>query len=1621
MAELNLAFAEAQRKEQTLLIEMKTETERIEGELERLTSESEILKEKLDDASEEKSELEQELELEREQRRKIEDELAKTTKDHEALKTSSQTLVEDAENVKHELAREKDERASIEEELAKLKELAQDQIDAGKLKESEEIISCAQEGMLSSAAEMEFSLESPPDEEKSLEDKLAKQMQINSALNEELEDLSDEKDELNEVIEELRSKTKKLQRNMDALIEEKESLEDKLDENTKHYKEEIGSLVDRNKELSRKLEVLLKDKDVLREEIKTKEREYSEALEEGKRLEDALEKSTQEVKRLTKELDSAIEIRVEDSKEIKEEEKERMKELEYKLDQLSRENQEIMSELAERKNENATLRLAVEEVTSAKEESEMKSAAVETELYEELDKVQHELNEKDKTIAALEQEIAGYKSRSEQERETKELLVEISEEDFPEKLSQLQEELEEKNKAISALEKIIGNYKRSRQERERKMQETVEQLQEELSEKDEKISSLEDEIANQKQAQEKQKEDIDGEIKSDTPDDDKIIELKNELAEKDRKIGLLEEAIVDEKRARFEQEQEFKEKEVSLATAREDIRKTLKERCEDEERLDSIRRANNRLQEALNIAQEKEHKLKKELEEVKDKQRYQGVGIPEEKLRRTSAANALESGMDKVMITSSRTSDLSQTPPKMDTSQIGKQTVALENAKKEIAMLESQEQELRGELRKTRDQVFDLQLELSDALRALKQKERLHEQERKTFQSTIEDMEKEYTKMRSELSSILAMEKNRSSFITVVELKGTLRKAESDMLEAVSKTAELLSRAKNDIRESRRMESDKDSAERSSERARSFVEKSTEEKKELFRQLDEVCKERDRLAKRLKRSESAQILLKQILNESLIEVERFKRLVDFGRSASFGNQKVETSTQELETQSDLTASDLEEAERLKDCLEELRRNIRGLEECLDEERCRGEGHLLDYLREKNKLNAEITAVKQYAQESERKNESLQLLIGNLQGRLEHALQERTAVENEVSEVRYEVEKLRTLSYDERALKNSLQQANEQLKRSLIETKDKDGKVMKELKKEKELKDLKKEKERLSAENEKLKKNVKDLTKELDKLNKDNSAKISKELEGANQNISVLINAKEAAESINRAVESDLQEAKYNLKVLEKEHGDLKGKYKALDIERDKLVEDAHSFKIKMEKKNQELASKLEAKEHEAISLQARVEGLGALQKKLEGDVRGLEREKENAASQVRSLEYDNERIEAINKQQRAEIEKLLLDTGSQKDLNDKLKSLFSEKDRLEEMNKNLEADVRELYKDLESKGEEKNGLIQELHQMVTKIKQLEKEKRNETSLKEELAEQLLEKDRAMQTKTQLLSSRLDSVVKQTEHLKDSSGKMEQMGMDYRRLEDENLQLIETVEKLREEIVTSKKENDLLRRACQQLRGRKSITDEKVITDTSNAELNSEPFPRRGSSSKPPVHKFQPIQERVSAEETHELNAMSVRVVEEPRRKSYDPVPTDIKLSKGTLAPMPSYKGEGRGRQTQRDPQRDHQRSHSSPAVKRHQGTPPTRRDAAASPKGPSPTSTDSRSGSDTDRSVCSKSSYCSPILSLVETCPIHRNPSMERPQVPNQCPICKKERRRPGTVPKEYVTIEKYV
>lgn len=1585
MTNLNSAFGEAKTKEETLRDTMKTETEMAESELQSLNEECELLQQKLREVNGKNVELEKALE----ERFTLEKDLAKLKDEHKALGIFSQKLVDEKvdrdeavrekQDMERQLRREKNERAKTEEELARLKREyearksparkgnVQDQTDGGDSlqSEGEQIIASTAGSVLSAGVEIHFG--SQP-----VLDNVNKEREEIARLQEEIEELKDEKDELNEIIDELRSKTKKLQTLTDSLIEEKENIEDKLDEDAKRHKEEIGSHVDRNKELSRKVEVLVKDKKLLREELKAMEKRYSE---ESKKLEDALEKRKQEVELVTNTTKADKAKRFESELA---ESKKKVKELESKLERMNFEKQQWIA---------------------ANEDAETK-----------LDHAHTELENKKVEIKSLQDEVLKYKrSRSERRKH-----IDTPKNDTKE-LSQLRKELEEKDNAIESLEDKFATHRRQSLERENEIHIHVDRIQEKQKEKDTKIAALEEEI---KEYKRKEHQGV-GESPVAITDKDykeKIAKFQTELAEKERRIGSLEEAIVEYKRTRFEQERDFQAKEAHLAAAREELYKTMKETCEEGQRMESVRHANKKLQEALALTKENENKLRKKLQAVQGKEKSQS-SIVEERRRSASKENGLECIAENVR--SSNLAELNLAPPGMESNQFEKRlsSSSLENAKREIATLEAQGQELRSELRKARDQVFDLQLELSDALRALRQKERLRDQDRKLFQSSIEDMEKEYNKMRKEFSALITMEKNRSSYITVVELKGSLKKAESDMLEAISNTSDLLNKAKNDIKESRRVESEKEMAERSSERSRGFIEKSTQENKDLLKQLDEAWKERDRLTKKLKRLEVTQVLLKQILNESSVEIERFKRLVDDSgkwekqRVKSSGSQKPTVNTRELETQSDLTSTDLEEAEKLKDRLEELRKNIRGLEACLEDERSKGEGHLLDYLREKNRLNAEISALKQCVTETTGKNDKLQSTVNELRGKLQHTQREKATAEIEVSDVRSEVHKLRKLSYDERAEKNSLMQVNAELKRSLQGTKEKDGKVVKESER---VKELKKEKERLTAENGMLRKSLKD--------EKENFAAVCKELENAKKRISEVSNGKEAVIKKNVALETELQVMKDKFSSLEQDRDEFKNQCrhieencKDLDNERAKLIADARSYKAKMEKTNQDMQSKCEAKEKEAASLQTKVDRLSALQRKLESDCRGLEKERERAVAQARSLESDKQRIETINREQRAEIERLRLDKGNHREINEKLKNLFAEKDKLETMNKDLEMDMRRLYRALDTKGEEMNKVVQELHDMASKVKQLEKEKQRETSLKEQLAEQVIEKDNTMKMKTKVLSDRLEGVLMEAETLKGSSARMEQLGMECRRLEGENLQVIETTQKLREEIVSLKKENDLVKRACQQLRaGRKSNAEEKIVPEGSKSQVDREPVARN----KPIVAKVEQVVERVTAEKTNELKATK----ESHRRKSNDTFPNEIKISKGSQAPMPPYRGEERGRKQERGQSRN-QRSHSSPAVKRYPSAPDVKHNTGPASKGPS--SSNSNRISDSEKTTCSRSSYCSPILSLVDTSPVHRNPSMDRQPpttVPNQCPNCKKERRRQGTsISKEYVAPGKYV
>ena len=1495
--------SEQTRGVQEELLKLKEECARLKNSSQELRTECSALNNKLKRALKERSQTDEELKQEREEKRRVKEELLHAKEEYTTLQNSCQqfekdlrleygTLKEKFENsLKEKLELEK--RLVFEGELLKLEKhnvsvknsaqtFAVDTEDAGELVKAvnevnESMIPRFEEELFSMAMGSQLTTVS---DRNSLEDELAKERDISSDLRDQLEETMDEKDELEEIVEELREKNKKLQREIDSVILEKDSLEDKVDENTKFFKEQIGALNDEKKELSRKLDVLLKDKSSLSGEITAKDLYYGVALDDGKKLEDAFENGKQEISRLSNELQKS---------------EENLKELLNKFEESSLRNQDVMDELVEIKNENSKLRLVLEETTLAKQSSELESRTVEKDQDHRLKPLQAELEERDKNIASLQREI------------------------------------------------------------------------------------------------------------------------------------------IEHKRTRDEEERNFSEREANLAAARQEFYRMSREKWEEEERMESVRRTNNRLQEALKIAKDETNQLRKQLRDVNDRNRllsannFPDASVDPVRVKNTSVGKRPERGVEKVTITSSEVPELSQVPPaieKNEHEEAPTEVIPLEYAKKELALLESQVQELRSELRKARDQVFDLQHELSDASRAMKQQERLHQQERERYQAVIDEIEKDYNKFRSDFSSLIAMEKKRSSFTTVKDLKRTLRKAEADMLEAISKTADFLRRAKNEVRENR-IESENENSEKLSRRSRSLIVTSAE-KTDLLRQIDDICKERERLEKKLKRAEGTKLLLQQILDETLAEFERFKRLVDFGdqqgqeHETNSSKQIAEITTKELETErSYLTSTDSEEAQLFKKRLEELRKNIRELEGCLEEERSKGQVSVVDQLRVNKTLHAEKRALQQLLKESENKSQALQT-------KLELAQKEKTAdVEKEIAGVRREVAMLRNLSYDEREEKNSLKRENAELKRVLLESKRNDAPAANEKEESEEM--LKRAKEQITellTGKEALEKHNVLMQRELRIIEKNYEERERKYSDLANKYRAMEEKWKGMTDRCAK-MESELQVKNENLDVLNKELTDLKTEFVALEErwksaeeERMKLVEDAHSFKLTLEKKNQDLLSIVESKKHEVISLEAKIEGLVTLQRKLEGDVQSLVKEKDDALSLIRSLESSKERTEANTKELQNQIEQILLDKSDQDDLNVRLKNLLSENKRLDALNKSLEATLHNLKKGFQEKMKDAESLLHERQELASKVKQLEIEKGKEAFLKEQLVSQLEEKDREMTTKTTVLSSRLDSVIKETENLKTSSGKMEQMGIEFSRLEDENTHLIEAVEKVREENVTLKKENDLLRRACQQLRARKPVPEEKLVTNFQGGEAaGRKPVLRKDSLDRLTVH--------------HPTGKNDGDFVASKAGQSFSSrkppdLPHGIRLSRGSVVSLPAITEEEIRQRRLREYSAKRKWSQGTPPVNHHQWTSVTEAEikphsAASVFKGPSPTCSDggSNRSSEAEHTVCARNFYCSPILSLVDTCPLHRNPSIERP--PSQCPICKKDRRRSGTVPKEFVSLEKYV
>lgn len=1319
-------------------------------------------------------------------------------------------------------------------------------------------------------------------------------------------------------------------------------------------------------------------------ERKQKDKEVEERKKENSEAKTELEKAKQEQESLVKKLN---------------EERKRKKSLEILLKTSKEEKDSSCKSIKEREEENRRLKTKKQELDARIKETEAKLIRVTDEkkrLEKQLDTEKNISSDLRLRLGEANKDKDELEDILEQQRHNKEEL----QDELAKNLSQ-KEDLENKLKSVlGKLNKTEGelqeriNCSKEHDAKLKQSDEETKTLMRELEESKEEVSSVRmrlEELTSSGERKNESVEDSGTEMKVNDNQDQRVCELKEEVsiyAQKNEDLNKrLDEA--DAKMSKLETK----------------LNEALQERVESEERLERSRQASNRLKVAFESIKEDENRLRKQLEESKDREQSLDIRLQEmvKEREKLSSASAVEQEcvVERVLVTCAEGPEINKVHNLDSICEDDRiKAISLENAKKEVALLESQVRGLRAELRKAKDQVFDLQQELSDSERALRQKERLYQQERKGFQENMEEIERECEKLRKELSSLAEMETRRSSFSTVKELKGTLRKAESDMWDAISKTARLLERAKDEVKEAV-IENQEDKS--ATQRVNPLTEASTGEKRDLFKEVEEITKEKERLGKKLKRAEGTKQMLKQILVDTIADVYNFKRLVDLGSDTESEIEprraRKQSRKQELEVQSHLTASDLQEAEQLRSHLEELRRIIKDLEKSLVAEKSKGDGNTLDYMRTKCTLEAVNENLRQRLNQTEKeKDESLKR-----EKKLEELLL-RTQHENRTSvEVKHGIEDLR--ESDEIDGKGATRKEANELRDRLHESEARVRDLTSELNQ------IKRQKGELLVECERLKKELLDTSSVLE-----NERKLQQD--GFN-----LRQSRDEIENKNKMLECELHETKDAIQVLEKDKeflatqcNILEGKMKEVAEGKNQLLEDALGFKVKYLKKNQDLTYRLEAKEHDVISLQVKYEGLASLKQKMEADLLNSEEEMANLRLRLQAVESEKEHIERTNKEQKFEVESLR-EIGSRHDeLNVKLKHLLSKMNKLEDSNRAL---LEEKSRMAEEYATDKDELLLEQGEILSRLRELEEENKLEASLKEERAEQLREKENQLETDSA-------SIKKEKEKLENIATKIQQMREEYMQLEDEYNILLESINETRQENIALKKENSLIRKACDQLRARQSLTEEKISAELTEFRVESA-LPLHDKPERTivreniiPVHKANPA----AAREGFPTEADGFPYISDDKAfKRHSIAHSTRDHSGGLLIPI-SLSGPGQGRATQRNALIvDRRRANSLPR-KQEMSNPQrgadvkwTAHNAPLATSCPVSSSDSSSRSSEADSSVCSKRHYCSPILSVVDLCPLHHDSPLERK--PSHCPVCrkKKEKKRP----KEFISLEKYV
>lgn len=410
-------------------------------------------------------------------------------------------------------------------------------------------------------------------------------------------------------------------------------------------------------------------------------------------------------------------------------------------------------------------------------------------------------------------------------------------------------------------------------------------------------------------------------------------------------------------------------------------------------------------------------------------------------------------------------------------------------------------------------------------------------------------------------------------------------------------------------------------------------------------------------------------------------------------------------------------------------------------------------------------------------------------------------------------------------------------------------------------------------------------------------------------------------------------------------------GQLENRNKILEDEKNSLVEEMYAYKKKLNTQNQDLLAEVKNKEQHLKNMHQENIKLSEMRKTLEAQLLHLDREVMLLKDRVVCSETEKERLEDANRQQQNEIQEIYLHRSKDNVVREKLENLFYENTKLKEQKRMLVTRLQSLERDIKSQLMAIRNLQNEKEELNVQLNNVELEKRKEESHINHLTKLLDRQEEKSRKEVDVLTKKLKKHEKP--HEKDELCK-ESPDLDKIASEtskEEHIKNKGIIDNLKEENATLVKENNLLRRACEKLKENRKAASKRL--DSSNMEQSPRISSRHIQGSK--QSSFSSFDRTSLSNSQHSFSA------DKPDR-GRDSTSHDYSQQETPLA-----------NQTRRS----------------------SSRDADAT-------------------SICSQECYCSPILSVVNLCPIEIQQSTDL-SPSQQCPKCSKKKKTSVVISEHYV------